>query len=290
MERLTLNNGVLAVEISPLGAEVKSLIKNGVEYLWQGVEKFWSGQAPNLFPIVGRLRDGKYLHNGKEYELGCHGFARKQVFSVESQTENKIVFVLTENEETKKVYPFNFIFKVIYTLDGDTLTVDYQVENPAEEDLYFGVGAHPGFNVPLNNGTFSDYYLEFSAPSNPKAFVCSARSLFCKDLVPFTLKDGKKLVMTKEQWIESGGVYLDGTPDTVTLKSDIYPCSVSVKSNMRYTCFWSAPNSNFICIEPWESIPDIEKDEGAGEISQKESMIKLSKGETFTKFYSITVK
>ncbi len=290
MNTVTLSNGVLTVKISTLGAELKSLIKNGVEYLWQGDSNFWSGQAPTLFPIVGRLRDGKYLHKGNPYELACHGFARKMVYTVENQTENSVTFTLKDNEETKKVYPFNFLFKVAYTLNGDKVRVDYTVENPAKETLYFGLGGHPGFNMPIDKGTFDDWYLEFNKTSSPKEFVCSDRSLFYPDLAPYTLKDGTKIAMTRKEWDNSSGVYLDGAPDTVTLKSDISSLSVTVKSDMRFMCFWSAPESSFMCIEPWESAPDTELDKPAGEIAEKAYMTALKQGEIFTKYYEIIIK
>lgn len=290
MDTVTLSNGVLTVKISTLGAELKSLIKNGVEYLWQGDKNFWSGQAPTLFPIVGRLRDGKYLHNGISYELACHGFARKMVYTVENQTENSVTFTLKDNEETKKVYPFSFLFKVAYTLNGDKVRVDYTVENPAKETLYFGLGGHPGFNMPIDKGTFDDWYLEFNKTSSPKEFVCSDRSLFYPDLVPYTFKDGTKIAMTRKEWDNSSGVYLDGAPDTVILKSDISSLSVTVKSDMRFMCFWSAPESSFMCIEPWESAPDIELDQSAGEIAEKAYITALNQGEVFTKYYEIIIK
>ena len=34
------------------GAMLTSLLKNSTEYLWQGDEEHWSGQAPICFPIV----------------------------------------------------------------------------------------------------------------------------------------------------------------------------------------------------------------------------------------------
>ena len=47
------------------GAQLNSLKKNDTEYLWQGDKKYWAGQAPVCFPIVGVLPDGKAKAFGK---------------------------------------------------------------------------------------------------------------------------------------------------------------------------------------------------------------------------------
>ena len=38
---MKLNNGVLSVEISDHGAEIKSVIKDNYEYMWCGDKKYW---------------------------------------------------------------------------------------------------------------------------------------------------------------------------------------------------------------------------------------------------------
>ena len=79
---LKLKNAYISAEISLLGAELRSLKSaDGVEYLWQGDPKYWSGSAPVMFPWVGRLMDGRYRYRGETYEMGLHGFAWKSNFT-----------------------------------------------------------------------------------------------------------------------------------------------------------------------------------------------------------------
>ena len=105
-----IENEAVKISVADMGAELMSLIlkSDHTEYLWQGDEKYWAGRATNLFPICGRLTDGKYIYQGEEYEMVLHGFAKKSIFSVVEQKKDSITFSLRANEETLKIYPFDF--------------------------------------------------------------------------------------------------------------------------------------------------------------------------------------
>lgn len=76
MSALELKNNEIKIEIADHGAELKSAIKNGREYMWCGDAKYWGRTSPVLFPFVGSLKNKSYTHNGTEYTMGQHGFAR----------------------------------------------------------------------------------------------------------------------------------------------------------------------------------------------------------------------
>ena len=96
----TLSNEVLTVTVNDHGAELQNIIRNGVEYLWQGDPAFWGRRSPVLFPIVGSVWDKRYRVEGKEYSLGQHGFARDMDFALVEATQTEIRFRLESNEET----------------------------------------------------------------------------------------------------------------------------------------------------------------------------------------------
>ncbi len=103
----TIQNEKVIVSISDKGAELQSvrLKEDNTEYLWQGDSTYWGRRAPILFPIVGRLVDNTYYVDGKPYSLTQHGFARDLTFSVKEQSETKITYIVTSNEETLKKIP-----------------------------------------------------------------------------------------------------------------------------------------------------------------------------------------
>ena len=145
-----INNENVSAAVETLGAELVSFKgDDGFEHIWQGDPKYWGGHAPVLFPIVGALRNNRTLIKGDWYEMGRHGFARRREFTVVEQREDAVVMQLCSDEETKKVYPFDFRFTVSYILTGSSITTEFKVENTGDEPMPYSVGGHPGFNLPI---------------------------------------------------------------------------------------------------------------------------------------------
>ncbi|MDE5965381.1 MAG: aldose 1-epimerase family protein, partial [Lachnospiraceae bacterium] len=169
MKVYELKNEFLTVKLKTLGGELVSIVKNdtGVEYLWNGDEKYWKRNAPILFPLVGSLKGGHYTYDNQEYAMGQHGFARDMVFRVKEKTENSIWFSLSANEETLAKYPFQFLLELGYILTGSTIKVCWRVVNEDDKTMYFSIGGHPAFMCPLDGkGSQTDYYLLFDTPRN----------------------------------------------------------------------------------------------------------------------------
>ena len=124
-----IRNESIQITISDVGAELQSIKKDGTEYLWNGDETYWKERSPLLFPYVGRFTEGKYLLEGKEYEMNIHGFARKLSYHVICKEEDRITFELRDNEATRGMYPCSFILQVSYELKGQGIAVTYSVSN-----------------------------------------------------------------------------------------------------------------------------------------------------------------
>ena len=289
--KYTLKNGKIAAVLDSMGAELRSLkAADGTEYLWQGDEKYWTGQAPNLFPIVGRLTQGKYTYKGKTYDMTIHGFARHSEFAIAEKSADKIVFVMNENAETLKCYPFKFRFSVTYTLKDDTLYTEYGVTNTGGGELIASAGGHPGFNVPLGGeGKFDDWYLEFEPKSDAKEIVLTAACFITDDTKLFKLKDGK--LPLKHGLFDNDAIVLADMPKTVTLKSNASKRIVTVSyPDMKYLGLWHKPKSDapYVCIEPWASLPSY--DGVIDDFDTKRDMVKLRPGESYKAGFLISAK
>ena len=145
---ITLKNKRLTVGIAKLGAELKSMQRDGIEYIWQALPEVWAGSAPLLFPICGGLKNDSYTYGGRTYRLEKHGFARHQLFAVEEATDTHAVFLHVSNAETRACYPFDYELRVIYDLSGDSLCVTYRVDNKTDGEMYFSIGAHEAYYTP----------------------------------------------------------------------------------------------------------------------------------------------
>lgn len=286
-----LSNESICVTVSDLGAELQSLIKDGREYLWNSDEKYWPERSPLLFPYVGRFTDGKYLLNGKEYEMGIHGFARHLPYTLLLKEENTLVFELSDNEETYKMYPYHFTLQVEYELIDNTLSITYRVMNLSEDRMYFGIGGHPGFALPFDEGlTFTDYYLEFGGRSFP-ARVGHTPACFLSGMdEAFPLKEDKYLPLSHNMF-DDDAIVLKNMSDEVTLQSDKGNRKVTVSyPDLPYLGLWHAPKTEapYICIEPWTSLPS--RQDVIEEFSYKYDLIRLGEGEEYFNTWKITVE
>jgi len=146
----TISNDHLTCTIDSKGAELKSVKdrKTNKEYMWNGDPAYWNRTSPVLFPFVGAVKGKEYRYNGKTYEMSQHGFARDMEFSLISNTSDEIQMELTDTEGTLTKYPFHFRLKIGYQLNDRALTVIWRVENWNENDMFFAIGAHPGFMMP----------------------------------------------------------------------------------------------------------------------------------------------
>ncbi|MFI3208000.1 MAG: aldose 1-epimerase family protein [Eubacteriales bacterium] len=290
--KYTMANTDLKVLINSKGAEIQSITdKDGMEYLWQGDAAYWKGQAPNLFPFIGRLTEGQYSVANENYKMPNHGFMKLSEFQVKEQKEDKIVFSLNSNEVTKEQYPFDFEVCVVYQLEGKKIGISYVVENTGDTNMYFAIGGHPGFNIPLDEAVcFEDYYLEFSAVSNPKLIGLSDDCYVTGNDVPYALKDDNKILM-QHNLFDRDAIVLKEMCKEVTLKSDKGNRQVTVTyPDMNYLGIWHMPKTDapYVCIEPWTSLPS--RKDVIEDLQTKEDMIELPAEEMYVNAWQIEIK
>lgn len=287
-----IENDLIRVTVSDTGAEIVSVYGKTTrfEYLWQGNPEFWQGRAPLLFPICGRLTDGKYVYNGKEYSMIIHGFARKKTFALAEKSGDKAVFVLESDEETLAQYPFPFRLIVTYTVNGSTVRTAMKVENTGKSDLRFSLGGHPGFNLPLKeDAAFDEHYLEFSKAKECEKLVMSDTCFYTGKTQPFPLENGKILRLSHSLF-DNDAIFLSGMDDAVTLKCEKGGRSVTVRfNNMTHLGFWHKPRSEapYVCIEPWHGVPSFDKK--IDDFNSKAELISLAPDRTYETFFDITV-
>src|SRR5580658_78102 len=217
----TIENQELKASIDPKGAELQSLYDKEyqLEYMWGGDPAFWGKHSPLLFPIVGTLKGNMYMYQGKSYSLPRHWFARDREFNVESQRADSITFLLRSDEQSRAVYPFDFELRVGYRLVSNKLATTYQIRNPAADPMYFSIGGHPAFRVPLVPGTeYTEYYLEFDGIEETPRWPISIDGLIECEPAPL-LQDTAVLSLRKALFAKDALVLKHPISAGVTLRA-----------------------------------------------------------------------
>ena len=291
----SLDNGVLSVRVSSIGGQLLSVKKDGKEYLWQGDPAFWEDRAPNLFPYIARLTKGTYTVHGKEFHLPIHGFLPAAEMKAEAQEESLLVLRLDADESTLACYPFVFTLRIRYELNQDTLRIAYEVENGGTEEMYFGIGGHPGFQAPLEEGlSFEDYFLEFESEGQsgtdaqtPVRIGFSPTCFLNGKDEPWPLEKGCRIPL-RHDLFDDDAIVLSHTPKTVVLRSEKGGRGVRVRfPQMPYIGFWHAVKkpAPYVCIEPWSSLPS--RQDVVEELSEQPGLIHLEGKGVYRNLWSI---
>lgn len=254
-----LENDQLEVKLKTKGAELDSIYskKTKLEYLWSGDAAFWGKKSPVLFPIVGTLKGNIYFHHSQTYQLNRHGFARDMEFQPGSLSATSLTMTLLSNENTLAVYPFPFRLEIIYTLEQNQLHVLYRITNTGKEDMYFSIGGHPAFRLPLEDHlSYEDYYISFEQTEIANRWLISNDGLIEPFPITYIVNDSK-LTLTKDLFRKDAIIFKYLNSDKVTLKSDNSDHGLEFTfPHFPYLALWAAPNADFICIEPWCGIAD----------------------------------
>ncbi|MFP7476794.1 aldose 1-epimerase family protein [Terribacillus saccharophilus] len=289
---IIIENESLRVEIAELGAEVRSVLHHDTQlsYMWSGDTAYWGRVSPVLFPIVGRLKDGQYTAEGKKYELSQHGFLRDAAFEVTDAKSASATFVKESNGEYQDVYPYEFRVEIRYRLEADQLHVEWKVNNlETEKQMFFSIGAHPAFRVPLKSGeNAADYKLHLKPAQH-------------KQVTAYELADG--LIREKEQpavlpamsiqaaLFEDDALIYDQIDEVRLQSSQGNGVSVTLPG-FPYVGIWSKYDATtgtiapFVCIEPWFGIADTT--DSIGVLSQKSGIQKLAPKAEFNSSYHMT--
>jgi len=286
----TLENTHLRVIINPKGAELQSIYNKvlQMEYMWNGDPAFWGKHSPILFPIVGTLKDDTYYFNEKAYQLSRHGFAREMDFMVTAQTANSIQFTLESSEATLTKFPFVFRFDVIYELSENSVKTTYRVSNMGKSTMYFSVGGHPAFKLPLTAGAvYNDYYLEFNHPENAGRWPISKEGLIETSSTE-VFKQRNKLPLSKELFLQDALVFKGLSSNNVALKCDKNAHGLLFDfTGFPYLGIWAAKNADFVCIEPWCGIADSVNTNQ--QLVSKEGIQVLQPSKNFERGWSVSV-
>ncbi|MDE6600507.1 MAG: aldose 1-epimerase family protein, partial [Oscillospiraceae bacterium] len=222
------------------------------------------------------------------YSLANHGFARDIEFELSSSDDKSAEFLLKSSAETLKLYPFDFELRIRYGLSENKLDVSYSVKNTDKKDMYFFIGGHPAFNVPMGGEDYDDYFVEYEKPetiiqefkgkttviADNTAKVPLSHELFANDVF---MKDAPN-----SSWI---ALVSEKSGRKIKLNYDPKGCIAVWSSYFEDKAV--TEQAKFVCLEPWSSVPvycDKEED-----ITKMSHAIRLAPEKEYVFEYSIEV-
>ena len=287
-----LRNDFLTLTVDTHGAEAVSLKNDaGEEVLWQADPEVWPRHAPILFPWTGELPGSSYSHKGKTYHVVKQGFARDVEHTLVRADENEIVLELRSSPELKATqFPFDFILRSTFRLENRTVCHTLTVENPGSEELRFGIGFHPAFNIPFDrHHTTEDYEFRFDRPESPVILDARPHGLLSGKCY-YKWKNAEKIQLTDDLFSNDSfcmaglrtrtlGIYEKDSGRHIVCNVEDFP----------YKLIWSALAKpvRFVCIEPWHSLPSAETDPQEG--SERAAAVCLAPGKSWSTTLSTTV-
>lgn len=290
MELIQLQNEYLQVGIKQKGAELASIQsrESGLEYMWEADPTYWGRHSSILYPIVGRVFNDQYVHEGQTFDMRQHGLARNLPFELRQSSSTFAEFVLQSNEETLKQYPFDFVFIARYELVGKEVSIHYIIENPGETVAFFSVGAHPAFRCPIHaHEKRSDYRLVFDHPE--EARTQHLEGGFRTGDSSLVLQNSQVLPITDQLFDQDALIFQSLRSHRVSLENSAGERFWTFNfEGFPYLGIWSKDDkAPFVCIEPWFGVAD--QVGGYSALKHKEGIIPLESGKSFHCKHAIEV-
>ena len=287
-----ISNEFLKVKADAEGAILWSVTdKDGFEYIWQGDDRYWNEHGANLFPYIARLWEKSYIFQGKTYHMDIHGFLPYDEMELVEQKADSLTLRLVSSPETRKQYPFEFTLDITWKLEGEKITITYQVKNTDDKKMYFGIGGHPGFQIPIEkNLKFEDYRIDFGEDSKPRRILFSEDCFVLEEDEAFALEEGRYLNL-EHNLFDDDAIVLKEMPREVTLESAKGSKKITVAfPDMDYLGIWHWPHVevDYVCIEPWSSLPS--RKNVVEDLEKQADLLSLESGQEYTNTWSITIK
>jgi galactose mutarotase-like enzyme len=197
------------------------------------------GGIPILFPICGNLPDNTYTYQGQSYTLKQHGFARDLPWQVTDQVTNDLVsltLVLKSNDQTRRVYPFDFQLAFTYQLKGNTLEIHQRYTNYSTEAMPFSTGLHPYFS------TSDKTQLELAIPSSEYLDQITQDVHAFNGTFDWNLDE-----------IDVAFRQVRDTSASVTDKERQLKLTLSYSDLYSTLVFWTVKGKDYYCLEPWSA-------------------------------------
>jgi len=289
---IQLENEHCSVAINTKGAELASFFnkQSGIEHIWQADLNYWGRHAPVLFPIVGQVEDGEYFVEGKRFELSQHGFARDMEFDVISSSKSEALFSLRFSDESLTKYPYKFELQIGYGLTKSELTISYKVLNLDDKEIFFQLGAHPGFSCPfLPEDKFEDHKVTFDKKLTEDRLLF-ADGLLTGEIQKEFLNEDSSIQLTRTTFDDDAIIFETENIESVSIENTKGNKLTMNMKGWPLLGIWSKPKADapFVCLEPWFGVASVKGE--SKEFGEKKAIQKVATNCVFQASYSLIIE
>lgn len=287
---ILIENSHFLATIDCAGAQIISLInkKSGRELIWQRDKQYWGRCAPILFPAIGGLKNDTYTIYGKSYKMGKHGFLRDAIFTPTLHSKHKVSFSISDSAETLAQYPFHFNFTTTFKLTSYGVKQSFKIENLDDKKIYFCLGGHPAFNLPMEEGlTFEDYQIHFSKKENAPLYYLENDLL--KGKKDNYLQNQNKIALKVSLFDNDALIFHRLKSKKITMQ----PNSLTKNSKKSFLHLGTFPmvgiwtkegGAPYLCVEPWYGVDDAYDTDG--DFTKKWEVISLEPNKKFKAWFA----
>ena len=225
---------------------------------------------PLLFPFPNRIRGGRFQWAGRAYSLpenlvsfnngnAIHGFCLDRPWRVVDSGNDFAIgeFQLSiDAPDRRELWPADFIIRCHYIVRGASLLSRFEISNPDQVALPWGLGTHAYFKVPLGENSRSDQCLLIAPPTTQYELI---------DCLP----TGAQAAVPDELPLADGVRFGEQRLDDVFggVPQDIVECCIMdepaglqvVQRNpgsFRELVLYTPPDRDAVCFEPYTCITD----------------------------------
>lgn len=276
---ITIASSALTATIAPLGAELRSLTDaRGHDYLWHGDPAWWSGRAPLLFPVVGRLSRDTLRLGDARYPMPRHGFARHQRFNLIDQGAAHVLFRLRDGPATHAAYPFAFELDAAYAIEGAALRTTVTIRNTGTPPLPASFGFHPAFAWPLPGAVSrAGHTIAFACDEPARLHEVTAEGLVGDATRPTPLA-GRTLALHDALFEHDALVWTDLASRGVCYAGPGGAALDIAFPDSPDLGIWTKPGAPFVCVEPWAGCAD--PPGYTGDFRERRGVFSIAPGET----------
>jgi len=209
---------------------------------------------------------------------------------VKEQGDDYVTLTIQQDEETKKVFPFDFVLNVTYRFLPNGFETIFAVENHSDRVMPFLIGGHPAFLCPMNDGeVFEDYIVHFAAEEKGETVLCGGPGHTLEGTEPVDFgSDHRTLTLNHKEFDRLDTFIFAGLNSrSVDLVHKDTGKGIRFSYDMDVLAIWTMPEKNapYVCLEPWQGCPAFADENGRFE--DKPYHIELGAGQTYTCGYKM---